>query len=100
MVASYPVLPLLPGHALAIGVTSYDGQVFYGLDADRDAVPDIDVLSGSASWSRSTSWSTRRRRAGARRRAAGSPRQEGALTCDVHSEGVLMRVYVPATLSG
>lgn len=44
MVASYPVLPLLPGHALAIGVTSYDGKVFYGVDADRDAVPDVDVL--------------------------------------------------------
>ena len=42
--ASYPVLPLLPGHALAIGVTSYDGKVFYGLDADRDAMPDLDVL--------------------------------------------------------
>jgi diacylglycerol O-acyltransferase len=45
LVASYPVLPLLPGHALAIGVTSYDGKVFYGLDADRDALPDIDVLA-------------------------------------------------------
>ncbi len=44
MTASYPVLPLVAGHALAIGVTSYDGIVFYGLDADRDAVPDIDVL--------------------------------------------------------
>ena len=25
MLQSYPVQPLLPGHALAIGVTSYDG---------------------------------------------------------------------------
>ncbi len=45
LVASYPVLPLLPGQALAIGVTSYDGKVFYGLDSDRDALPDIDVLA-------------------------------------------------------
>ncbi|MGI8578706.1 MAG: WS/DGAT domain-containing protein [Nocardioidaceae bacterium] len=44
MVASYPVLPLAPGHALAIGATSYDGNVYYGLHADRDAVGDIDVL--------------------------------------------------------
>lgn len=44
MVASYPVLPLAPGHALAIGVTSYDGSVCYGLHADRDAVGDIEVL--------------------------------------------------------
>ena len=33
-----------PGHALAIGVTSYDGRVYYGLTADRDALPDLDVL--------------------------------------------------------
>lgn len=44
MVASYPVLPLLPGHALAIGVTSYDGHVFYGIDADRDGMHDVEVL--------------------------------------------------------
>ncbi len=35
MTASYPVHPLLPGHALAIGVTSYDGGVYYGITADR-----------------------------------------------------------------
>ena len=44
MVATYPVPPLLPGQTLAIGVTSYDGQVFYGITADRDRVPDADVL--------------------------------------------------------
>ncbi len=45
MTASYPVPPLLPDHALAIGVTSYDGAVHFGLSADRDAVPDLDVLA-------------------------------------------------------
>jgi diacylglycerol O-acyltransferase len=35
---------LLPGHALAIGVTSYDGSVFYGVTADRDLVPDAEVF--------------------------------------------------------
>ncbi len=44
MLETYPVHPLLPGHALAIGVTSYDGGVFYGITADRDLVPDADVL--------------------------------------------------------
>lgn len=44
MLESYPVHPLLPDHPLAIGVTSYDGKVFYGITADRDAVPDADVL--------------------------------------------------------
>jgi diacylglycerol O-acyltransferase len=44
MTESYPVQPLLPGHALSIGVTSYDGGVFFGLNGDRDALPDLDVL--------------------------------------------------------
>jgi diacylglycerol O-acyltransferase len=45
LVASYPVLPLSAGHVLAIGVTSYDGEVFFGLTADRDAISDLDVLA-------------------------------------------------------
>jgi diacylglycerol O-acyltransferase / wax synthase len=44
MTESYPVQPLLPGHALSIGVTSYDGHVFFGLNGDRDALPDLEVL--------------------------------------------------------
>ncbi|HQR26156.1 MAG TPA: wax ester/triacylglycerol synthase family O-acyltransferase [Nocardioides sp.] len=44
MVETYPVPPLMPGHALAIGVTSYDGRVFYGITADRDLLPDADLL--------------------------------------------------------
>ena len=45
LVASYPVLPLSAGHLLAIGVTSYDGQVCIGINADRDAISDLDVLA-------------------------------------------------------
>jgi diacylglycerol O-acyltransferase len=44
MLRTYPIPPLLPNQALAIGVTSYDGSVFYGVTADRDLVPDVDVL--------------------------------------------------------
>jgi diacylglycerol O-acyltransferase len=44
MVETYPVPPLHPGFGLSIGVTSYDGGVYYGISADRDALPDIDVL--------------------------------------------------------
>ncbi len=47
MVSTYPVTPLAKGQALAVGVTSYDGGVFYGLNADRDAMPDVDVLGQS-----------------------------------------------------
>ena len=44
MLETYPVPPLLEGHPLAIGVTSYDGHVYYGLTADRDMLPDADLL--------------------------------------------------------
>ena len=44
MLETYPIQPLLPGQALAIGVTSYDGGVYYGVTADRDALPDIEVF--------------------------------------------------------
>jgi diacylglycerol O-acyltransferase len=44
MTESYPVSPLLAGHALAIGVTSYDGGVHFGLVGDWDAIPDLEVL--------------------------------------------------------
>jgi len=49
MEQTYPVPPLLPRHALAIGVTSYDGQVFYGVTADRDLVPDAGLLASCLS---------------------------------------------------
>jgi diacylglycerol O-acyltransferase len=45
LAASYPVLPLSAGHLLTMGVTSYDGGVYVGLTADRDAVRDLDVLA-------------------------------------------------------
>jgi diacylglycerol O-acyltransferase len=44
MLSTFPIPPLLPHQTLAIGVTSYDGKVFYGITADRDLVPDADVL--------------------------------------------------------
>jgi WS/DGAT/MGAT family acyltransferase len=47
MLDMYPVVPLAGGQAVAIGITSYAGGVHYGLTADRDAVPDVDVLAGA-----------------------------------------------------
>ncbi|MCW2747215.1 MAG: wax ester/triacylglycerol synthase family O-acyltransferase [Nocardioidaceae bacterium] len=41
----YPCLPLSEGRALSIGVTSYHGKVFFGIVADREAIPDADVLA-------------------------------------------------------
>lgn len=47
MLAAYPIVPLASRHALSIGLTSYDGGVFLGLNADRDGMPDIDVFAQS-----------------------------------------------------
>jgi diacylglycerol O-acyltransferase / wax synthase len=47
MLDTYPVVPLADGQGLAVGVTSYDGGLFYGFNADRDALADVDVLAGS-----------------------------------------------------
>ncbi|MBK9737967.1 MAG: wax ester/triacylglycerol synthase family O-acyltransferase [Actinobacteria bacterium] len=44
MIAAYPVVPLTKGQALSIGQISYDGGVYFGLYADRDALPDLDIL--------------------------------------------------------
>lgn len=44
MSATYPVMPVTGGQALAIGLTSYDGRLFVGLNADRRAMTDLDVL--------------------------------------------------------
>ncbi len=45
MLCMYPAVPLAKNQAVSIGLTSYDGGVYYGLNADRDAMPDIDVLA-------------------------------------------------------
>ncbi len=41
----FPVVPLAADQTVSIGVTSFDGGVYYGLNADRDAMPDVDVLA-------------------------------------------------------
>jgi WS/DGAT/MGAT family acyltransferase len=45
MLAAYPVVPLARGQAVSIGLTSYDGGVFFGMNADREAMPDVEVLA-------------------------------------------------------
>jgi diacylglycerol O-acyltransferase len=44
LLETYAVPPLLHDQVLAIGVTSYNGMVYYGINADRDAMSDVDVL--------------------------------------------------------
>ncbi|MGW7203424.1 wax ester/triacylglycerol synthase family O-acyltransferase [Streptomyces sp. NPDC054837] len=41
----FPFAPLARGQSLAVAVSTYRGQVHYGLVADAEAVPDLDVLA-------------------------------------------------------
>jgi WS/DGAT/MGAT family acyltransferase len=46
LLETYAVPPLLHNHALAISVTSYNGMLYFGINADRDAMSDVDLLPG------------------------------------------------------
>jgi diacylglycerol O-acyltransferase / wax synthase len=41
----YPMVPLAENQALGIAIMSYDGQLNFGLNADFDALTDIEVLA-------------------------------------------------------
>ena len=44
LLETYAVPPLLHKQVLAIGVTSYNGMMYFGINADRDAMSDVDML--------------------------------------------------------
>lgn len=46
LLEAYPLLPLAANVAVVTCVTSYNGGLYFGVVADRDAIPDIDVLAG------------------------------------------------------
>jgi WS/DGAT/MGAT family acyltransferase len=45
MLEVFPVVPLVGAQGLAVGMTSYDGRVYVGLNAEGDGVGDVDVLA-------------------------------------------------------
>jgi len=45
MTEMFPILPLAPGQAMSIALSSYDGGMFYGVNGDRDAVPDLTTVA-------------------------------------------------------
>jgi len=45
MRAIYPLVPLAANTALGIAVMSYDGALNFGLNADYDALPDLELLA-------------------------------------------------------
>src|SRR5579872_5496603 len=44
MVRAYPYVPLAGQVRIGVAIFSYDGQVTFGVTADRDTTPDLDVL--------------------------------------------------------
>ncbi len=46
MTEAWPLVPLAADHAVGLAALSYDGKVFFTLNADRDSVPDLDLLAG------------------------------------------------------
>ena len=44
LLETYAVPPLLQNQVLAIGVTSYCGMLYFGINADREAMSDVDEL--------------------------------------------------------
>lgn len=47
MVAAYPLVPLFSNQGLGIALFSYAGKLFWGLNADWDTLPDLDVFADS-----------------------------------------------------
>ncbi|WP_338748260.1 WS/DGAT/MGAT family O-acyltransferase [Janibacter alittae] len=42
---TYPVMPLGREQGLAVGLTSYDGKVYFGLNGDRETLADLGLLA-------------------------------------------------------
>jgi len=47
LVEAYPLVPLYRNQALGIALFSYNGCLFWGLNADWDALPDLHDLVGA-----------------------------------------------------
>ncbi|MER3395575.1 MAG: wax ester/triacylglycerol synthase family O-acyltransferase [Acidimicrobiia bacterium] len=45
LVEAYPVVPITENSALSVGVTSYNGGVYFGLNADAEALSDVHILA-------------------------------------------------------
>ncbi|HEV3034618.1 MAG TPA: wax ester/triacylglycerol synthase family O-acyltransferase [Solirubrobacteraceae bacterium] len=43
--ATYPVVPLADNHAVSVGMTTIHDQACFGVYADRQALPDVDILA-------------------------------------------------------
>jgi hypothetical protein len=76
MTEMFPILPLAPGQALSVALSSYAGGVYFGLNGDRDAMADIAAFAGMIEEALAELlWAARGDRGAATRR---SPRRTGA----------------------
>jgi hypothetical protein len=41
----HPIVPLAAAHSVGIAIFSYNGSLSFGVIADRESTPDIDVLA-------------------------------------------------------
>jgi diacylglycerol O-acyltransferase / wax synthase len=78
----HPLVPLAAEHAIGVAVVSYDGKMFFGVVADPDTVPDLDVflnaLHGSIGELLALARADLAIPAGGARRAAPTPRSPAA----------------------
>jgi hypothetical protein len=45
LLEAFPIVPLTRNLNAVVGILSYDGTLHFGLFADRDACPDVEVLA-------------------------------------------------------
>lgn len=45
LVEAFPVVPLAEGGGLSVGATSYNGGIYFGLNADPDIAPDVGIIA-------------------------------------------------------
>jgi hypothetical protein len=46
LLEAFPIVPLTQNTTIVVGILSYDGTMYFGLWADRDAASDLEVLAG------------------------------------------------------
>jgi len=49
LLSVWPIVPLAASHAVGLAVFSYDGQMYFCLNADRESMPDLEVLANAIS---------------------------------------------------
>jgi diacylglycerol O-acyltransferase / wax synthase len=73
----WPLVPIAAAHAIGLAVFSYDGTLYFCINADRDSCRDLDVLADGIAESLSELGEIAAARLGERGKMAGAPATEG-----------------------